>query len=350
MAAKVVTSFLPDLVLAISDCVQPVSDQCLAKGLIPEPVYKRILESGGTSEDKARTLILAVKKSIERDIRCFELLVKILEENFPFGSDDSLLIKIKKEYESGNTCRDVVSTSPNKQILPGSEFSGQITLQQMPLFVELEESIRQHTEAYTEKRLLEEQLKSKSEESEKLKEELRDLKSKTQEETDLSSVASQRISACEAEMTKLKERIEALESTIEYQGMGVKRGRSVMEIKMNEFIQAVQKEKNAFRSKLEKNKDEFEAKLREKDKELIAIQRKYDKATDELKVKDLEHKVALQGKDLEIKNLELEQERSKGAVKPSNLSPSPTPSDDPFVDYDDDEQLEGDDHFDLDDF
>ena len=136
MAAKVVTSFLPDLVLAISDCVQPVSDQCLAKGLIPVSVYKRILESGGTSDDKARTLILAVKKSIERDIRCFELLVKILEENFPFGSDDPLLIKIKKEYENGNTCRDVVSTSPNKQMLPGSEFSGQITfnLQQMPLF------------------------------------------------------------------------------------------------------------------------------------------------------------------------------------------------------------------------
>ena len=57
-----ITSFLPDLVTAISDIVQPVSDQCLAKGLIPESVYKRVLELGGTSEDKARTLILAVIK------------------------------------------------------------------------------------------------------------------------------------------------------------------------------------------------------------------------------------------------------------------------------------------------
>ena len=56
-----ITSFLPRLITAISDIVQPVSDQCLAKGLIPDSVYKRVLESGGTSEDKARILILAVK-------------------------------------------------------------------------------------------------------------------------------------------------------------------------------------------------------------------------------------------------------------------------------------------------
>ena len=31
MEAKVIEGFLPDLVTATSDCVQPVSDQCLAK-------------------------------------------------------------------------------------------------------------------------------------------------------------------------------------------------------------------------------------------------------------------------------------------------------------------------------
>ena len=41
MAAKLIEKFLPDLVTAISDSVQPVSDQCLAKGLIPDSVYKR---------------------------------------------------------------------------------------------------------------------------------------------------------------------------------------------------------------------------------------------------------------------------------------------------------------------
>ena len=60
MEAKLIESFLPELVTAISDCVQPVSDQCLAKGLIPDSVYMRVLESGGTSEDKVRILVLAV--------------------------------------------------------------------------------------------------------------------------------------------------------------------------------------------------------------------------------------------------------------------------------------------------
>ena len=36
MEAKMIESFLPDLVTAISDCVQPVSDQCLAKELTKE--------------------------------------------------------------------------------------------------------------------------------------------------------------------------------------------------------------------------------------------------------------------------------------------------------------------------
>ena len=55
MEADVIMKFLADLVNTTSDCVQAVSDQCLAKGLITESIYRRrILESGGTSEDKAR--------------------------------------------------------------------------------------------------------------------------------------------------------------------------------------------------------------------------------------------------------------------------------------------------------
>ena len=75
-----IKQFLPDLVTAVSDIVQPVSDQCLAKGLIPESVYKGVLESGGTSEDKARTLVLAVKISTETDSRCFKIFLSILYE------------------------------------------------------------------------------------------------------------------------------------------------------------------------------------------------------------------------------------------------------------------------------
>ena len=97
MEGEVINSFLPDLVTAVSDSVLTVSDQCLAKGLINETVYRRVLESGGTNEDKARTLILAVKKSTETDSRCLEILLNILEQELPFAIRENLLSKIRKE-------------------------------------------------------------------------------------------------------------------------------------------------------------------------------------------------------------------------------------------------------------
>ena len=136
-------SFLPDLVTAISDIVQPVSDQCLAKGLIPESVYKRVLESGGTSEDKARTLILAVKKSTETDSRCFEILLTILEEKLPYGIRDNLLSQIRKEIsEKANTCREVVPHSAQLVHVPSEEIPRENTAIHTQLLGRLEDSIR----------------------------------------------------------------------------------------------------------------------------------------------------------------------------------------------------------------
>ena len=62
MEAEIFKQFLPDLVRAISDNVLSVSDQCLAKGLITESTYKKVLESGGTNEDRARTLNTSCEK------------------------------------------------------------------------------------------------------------------------------------------------------------------------------------------------------------------------------------------------------------------------------------------------
>ena len=145
------------------------------------------------------------------------------------GVNDLLLRKIREEYESGNMSQDVISASSNKQLLQSNDSLEQISSQRMPLLDKLVESIRLHERACTEKILLQEQLKSKSEENKSLKEELQGLQSKTQEETDMISFTSQRVSECEVEMVKLKERIEAVESTIEDQGMRVKRGTSVIQ-------------------------------------------------------------------------------------------------------------------------
>lgn len=62
MEAKIIRKFLPNLI-AISDCVYSISDRCLAEGLISDSTYRKVLESGGTSEDKNRNLLLAVIKT-----------------------------------------------------------------------------------------------------------------------------------------------------------------------------------------------------------------------------------------------------------------------------------------------
>ena len=114
MEAKVVESFLPDLVTAISDCVQSVSDQCLAKGLMPDLVYKTVLESGGTSEDKARTIVLAVKKSADTDGACLEILLSILDEQLTYTTKEKLLSEIRKEVTEKATTAQTVQLASAK--------------------------------------------------------------------------------------------------------------------------------------------------------------------------------------------------------------------------------------------
>ena len=109
--------------IAISDIVQPVSDQCLAKGLIPDSGYKRVLESGGTSEDKARTLILAVKTSTETDNKCLDILLKILEEQLPYGIKGKLLSKIRNEIVERTITEAEVTKCTPPQSIPSEELA-----------------------------------------------------------------------------------------------------------------------------------------------------------------------------------------------------------------------------------
>ena len=243
-----ITSFLPDLVTAISDIVQPVSDQCLAKGLIPESVYKRVLESGGTSEDKARTLVLAVKKSTETDRRCLEILLTILEEKLPYGIRDNLLSQIRKGIsEKANTCREVVPRSAQPVHVPSEEIPRESTAIHTQLLGRLEDSIRQHERARTEKNLLEQRLKAKSEKYEKLKHDLEVLKGQTKEISasirDDMDQAQSRILACESGMMTLKTKIKKLEKIIEEQDMQARRGRDTVTTQtMNLFTQFAKQE------------------------------------------------------------------------------------------------------------
>ena len=225
MEAEIIKNFLPDLVTAISDNIQSVSDQCLAKGLIAKQVHERLFESGGTSKDRARTLLLAVQNSTETDSRCLEIFLSILDEVLPRASREKLLSEIRKEVtEKVNTCKAVVpSAQANQQLQPG-ELAKESALQQSSLLGRFEDSIRQHERACAEKKLLEERLKVKSEKCKTLKVELETLRGQNQEVANTQS----RISACTIQIENLKKRTEELQKTIEEQGMQAKRDRNTV--------------------------------------------------------------------------------------------------------------------------
>ena len=198
-----IKSFLPDLVTAISDFVQPVSDQCLAKGLIPDSVYRDILESRERNGNKARTLILAVKNCAETDSRCLEILLNILDQQLPCSAKEKLLSEIRKKLtEKANTCRAVVPLSQNVQLVPSEELPRESALLQSSLLGKFADSIRQHERACAEKGLLEERLRVKSEECQQIKDELQVMKGQIQESSDKVATAESRITRYESEINK----------------------------------------------------------------------------------------------------------------------------------------------------
>ena len=304
MEGEVISSFLPDLVTAVSDSVLSVSDQCLAKGLINETVYKRVLESGWTSEDKARTLILAVKKSTETDSRCLEILLNILDQELPFAIRENLLSKIRKELtEKANTCRAVVPLSKAVQQVPLGELSKETTLQQSALLGRFEDSIRQHEHACAKKRLLEKRLKVKSEKCERLKGELETLKGQNEE---LGSSTQSRIAAYTNQIETLMKRIEELQKTIEEQGMQARRGRNTIITKTEKmFIQLAQQSQQE-------------------------VQRREKEAEEQMKERN--HKMVVQEKELRIRQLEFELEQQKKSLHFTGPIPSDVIKDD-YVQY-----------------
>ena len=296
MEAEVIKSLLPDLVTAISDCVQPVSDQCLAKGLISDSVYKRVLESGGTSEDKARTLLLAVKTSTETDGRCLEILLNILERELPYTIKQKLLSEIRKELaEKASTCRAVVPSAQNVQLMPSEELPRESAVLQTSLLGKFEDSIRQHERACAEKRMLEEKLKTRSEEYKSLKQEFEALKSQTQKASSVQSSLRSKISDCECEIEILRAKVKKLEHITEEQGMKVKRGRNTVVLKTEKMLAVVAQ------------KSQAEA---------------WERAKEERNIKEREFTLTLQEMKLRIKELEVESKQHKELSQSSSVVPS----------------------------
>ena len=297
MAAEVITSFLPELVTAVSDCVQSVSDQCLAKGLIPDAVYKRVLESGATSEDKARTLVLAVKKSTETDKRCFELFMNILEQELPYAVRDGLLEKMRREAnEKASSCTAVVPLTGDLRQIPRGELPRESVVQQTHLLGRLEEAVRQHEHVIAEKISLEEKLKAKTEKCEKLKAKFQALRSETQKlVTKEAAEAKSKIAACESEIENLKERVKEVEKLITEQDMQVKRGRNSVVLRTKDMFGRIAQESHA--TAWEKARREQETKLKEQEM-------KINMKDQEMSMKERMYKVTIQEKDDRIREKE----------------------------------------------
>ena len=96
MAAQILQEFTPRLVAAFSSCIQLLLDQFLAKELITDEVYDRILESPFSSKDKARNMLSAIKDVIRTEDNSFLTVLSILKEIF--GNEDKLVLDIQDQY------------------------------------------------------------------------------------------------------------------------------------------------------------------------------------------------------------------------------------------------------------
>jgi chromosome segregation ATPase len=270
MEAEAIKSTLPDLVTAISDCVQHVSDQCLAKGLIPESVYKRVLESGGTSEDKARTLILAVKKSTETDSKCLEIFLKILDEQLPFGIKDKPLSKIRNEIAERTITEAGVPKCTPPQSIPSEELTKESFALPNYLLGRFEKAVREHERSITEKRLLEDRLQAKPANSDD----------------------------GEREITDLKMKIEEIEKKIGELDMQVRRNRITVTTETQEWFTQLAKH----------HQQQTELAVREIEE---AAQKKMEE-----QMKELEHKLEIQERDHKLEILKIDTQETKAKYIP----------------------------------
>ena len=135
---------------------------------------------------------------------------------------------------------------------------------QSSLLGPLEDAIRQHERTCSEKAALERKIEAKVTENLNLKTELDNLKSdpSIDRSQELENTVS-RISACEAEVSTLKGKIEELESILEEQGMQVKCEKSTVILRLMEWSQQA---RICFEKKL-KVEDELRARIQSLEEE-----------------------------------------------------------------------------------
>ena len=306
--ADTLKAFIPDLVTAICDCVQPVSDQCLAKGLISETTHRQVLESRGTSNEQARTLILSVQISTKTDGGCFEVFLDTLNDILPYRVKEKLLSVMRKDLTDRAAMRkSVIPASQSTRFMLEDDHL-QCIKQQGFLFGKYESSMKKYAHASAEKTSCEESLQNKTKESGRLRSSLEVLKiqSSGNNSQEIDSTV-ERLSACETEMSELKERIEKLEGVLQEEDMQARRGKSKIMVGTKRFARMTQEQ---FTAVLKEKEEEHKRSLKEKDEEYKrSLKEKEDelrrRMQEEIDVKMKDHMIALRESQLQVKELEL---------------------------------------------
>ena len=284
--SETLETFLPDLVTAICDDVQRITDQCLSSGLISDSTRRRILELKG-SEDQARSLIQCIQTSTKTDYRCFEIFLDSLDKELPRLIKEKVLSDIRKDLEdrtrraaSTMPCRAIESPASQSQIsrftLQGDRHES--IQQQSSLFGRYESSVKNYAHASAESAQCKESLQKKTKESEKLRAEL-SLIGQNSDADDTKEIEStkERLSACEIEMAELRERIEKLEGVIQEEDMQARRGKSIIMVGTKIFARmtehALKDKEEECKRLLKEKEDELQKRIQEeKDKEQKVVQ------------------------------------------------------------------------------
>ena len=313
--SETLEAFLPDLMTAICDDVQRITDQCLANGIISDSRRRRILEAKGT-EDQTRALIQCVQNGTKTDSRCFEIFLDCLDKELPRLVKGKLLPDMRRDLAERASIRKAVVPSAG---FPKHQEDDRILClqQQSSLFGRYENSMKKYAHASAEKGLCEQSLQSKTEESGQLRSTLEILRNHSAANSQVIDNTVERLSACEMEMTVLKERIEKLEGVVQEEDMQARRGKSIIMVGTKAFARMTEEQ---FAATLMEKDEECKRLLKEREDEL---RRRMEEEMD-IRVKDLKHRVEIQQTQLQVKELELRNARLRQETS-SNLNPNPSP-------------------------
>ena len=260
MEAKIIDRFTPELVKAICLCIQPVSDRCLAQGLISDSTRSHILElSIVTNEDKTRKLLEDVKKLIKINSVSFDIFLRILKEELPESGRAELLTAMRAELTNEQAAALATSVDgctalvPTFQIGHGTVSTALDRQLSVPYVHDAQRLLRQEQNPYIglyegtirqQERIVAEMntLKDKLEESERSRAQLAKIGQSLLSLTNAGeSHQSTTSSTFEVDIIQLKGKIEKLEKDSRELGMEIRLYRCAIDVKGEEITEKLLK-------------------------------------------------------------------------------------------------------------